>query len=172
VRLPLAVAAAAAALLASPVGAHPPITKRVHSKPLAVQERILERAYRHHLYVAANGRAHSRFWHRRASGWTLRSLGRVRERLHAIPEPWWSLFRCEHGFAATPDWTYDGPSGFDGGPQFHPGTWNNHKHAAGAGGYAYAHQAPPHVQLAVARVTQAREGWGAWPTCSRLVGLR
>ena len=97
-------------------------------------------------------------------------------RLYAVPEwPWYALALCEARNPKTglPQWNYNGRSGFDGGLQFHPDTWNRHKvHVPTARGYAYAWQAPPVVQVAVARVTLAAEGWNAWPACSRKLGLR
>lgn len=38
--------------------------------------------------------------------------------------------------------------------------------------YARADMAPPSEQLAAAQRGQARQGWGAWPACSRRLGLR
>jgi hypothetical protein len=97
-------------------------------------------------------------------------------RLHHVPAwPWFALGRCEAPQPNGPGvvWHYNGPSGFDGGVQFHPDTWNRHKvKVPAARGYAFAWQAPPAIQIAVARVTLAAEGWRAWPACSRKLGLR
>lgn len=87
--------------------------------------------------------------------------------------PWYQLARCEHGIYGSdrrePAWSYDGRSGFDGGYQFTPGTWSSSKPS----GYPrYAHQATPWQQTVVARRVLAAQGWGAWPTCSRKLGLR
>lgn len=77
---------------------------------------------------------------------------------------WQRLAACE----SDGRWHYDGPSGFDGGLQFHPGTWSAY---APADYPAYAHQATPAQQIAVAREVRAAQGWGAWPRCARELGL-
>lgn len=56
----------------------------------------------------------------------------------------------------------------DGGLQFHPGTWDAYKPR----GYpAYAYQASREQQIAVGIRVQAAQGWNAWPTCRRILGL-
>jgi hypothetical protein len=57
-------------------------------------------------------------------------------------------------------------NGFYGAYQYDLGTWNNY------GGFKYPHEAPPAVQDAKARETQAARGWSPWPACSRKLGLR
>ena len=60
-----------------------------------------------------------------------------------------------------------------GGLQHHPDTW---RWVAGDLGlldrYPFAYDAPPEVQVQVATEVQRRQGWKAWPVCSKLVGLR
>ena len=78
---------------------------------------------------------------------------------------WDQLAQCESGG----DWSYNGPSGFDGGLQFHPATW------VGAGGREfaeYAWQASREQQIVVAERVLASSGWGAWPQCASRLGLR
>ena len=83
--------------------------------------------------------------------------------------PWLALASCESGR----DWDYNGSSGFDGGFQFLPSTWNMAKqHVPRARGYAYAWQAPAYVQYLVARDWLRRTSWAQWPTCSRRIGAR
>lgn len=78
---------------------------------------------------------------------------------------WDRLAQCESGGR----WGYNGPSGYDGGLQFSPSTWR----AYGGSQYAaYAWQASRLQQIAVAERVQAGQGWGAWPACSRKLGLR
>src|SRR5688572_28495413 len=91
-----------------------------------------------------------------------------------VPQPWLALADCESGdgdgrapFRA--DWDYNGRSGFDGGFQFHPSTWRDHRRA---GEPRFAFLASPLVQLRVARRVLASQGWRAWPDCSRKLGLR
>ncbi len=72
---------------------------------------------------------------------------------------WDALAQCESGG----DWSYNGPSGFDGGLQFHPSTWT------GAGGGQYAPEAwmaTREQQIAIAERVLASSGRGAWPGCS------
>jgi len=82
-----------------------------------------------------------------------------------MPGYWVAIASCESGI----DWAYNGSSGFDGGIQFHPGTWRANRLA----GYpAYAWQASAFQQLVVGEIVLARDGWQQWPACSRKVGLR
>ena len=75
---------------------------------------------------------------------------------------WYLLRMCESGN------TYNRNSGnhYYGAYQYDIGTWGNYM------GYARADLAPPEVQDAKARETQAARGWSPWPACSRKLGLR
>lgn len=84
---------------------------------------------------------------------------------YVVSEPWRSLAACESGGR----WSYNGSSGFDGGLQFHPGTWSAYRRP---GDPPYAYLATPAAQVAVAERVLAVQGFGAWPACSRLLGLR
>lgn len=78
---------------------------------------------------------------------------------------WAALSECESGG----DWGTATGNGFFGGLQFHPQTWRGH----GGGEFApSAHQASPAEQIVVAERVLASQGWGAWPSCSRKLGLR
>ena len=78
---------------------------------------------------------------------------------------WDRLAQCESGGR----WSYNGGSGYDGGLQFAPSTWTAYKPA----GYpAYAWQASRSQQIAVAEKVKAAQGWGAWPACTRKLGIR
>lgn len=58
---------------------------------------------------------------------------------------------------------------YEGGLQFHPGTWDAYKPA----GYPEAaYEATPQQQIAVAEKVLASQGWRAWPTCARKAGYR
>lgn len=78
---------------------------------------------------------------------------------------WDRLAQCE----ASGNWAANTGNGYYGGLQFNKGTWN----AYGGGRYAaYPHQASREEQIAVAeRVRDSRGGYGAWPACSRKLGL-
>lgn len=114
-----------------------------------------------------------RWWARRAvrARKDANARGRTIRRLRAvvgqkfIPSYWVAIASCESGV----DWDYNGSSGFDGAVQFHPGTWSAYR----LPGYPpFAWQASPFQQLVVAELVLAAQGWGAWPSCSRQVGLR
>lgn len=82
--------------------------------------------------------------------------------------PWGALASCESGGR----WAYNGSSGYDGGLQFLPSTWNMAKgYVPGASRYGYAWQAPASVQVAVARQWLKRTSWAQWPACARKLGL-
>ena len=68
---------------------------------------------------------------------------------------------CEAGG----DYTKNTGNGYYGAYQYNIGTWANF------GGFARPDLAPPEVQDAKARETQARRGWSPWPSCARKLGL-
>jgi uncharacterized protein YabE (DUF348 family) len=78
---------------------------------------------------------------------------------------WDRLAKCE----ATGNWAINTGNGYYGGLQFDAGTWRAY------GGTDYAplpHQATRDEQIAVAqKVRDDRGGYGAWPACSRKLGL-
>jgi uncharacterized protein YabE (DUF348 family) len=78
---------------------------------------------------------------------------------------WDALAGCEsHG-----NWAINTGNGFYGGVQFDQNTWERQ------GGLRYAPRADlatREEQIAIAEVTRARQGWGAWPTCSARLGAR
>jgi uncharacterized protein YabE (DUF348 family) len=78
---------------------------------------------------------------------------------------WDSLSRCEAGG----NWADNTGNGFYGGVQFDQNTWERQ------GGLRYAPRADlatREEQIAIAEVTRARQGWGAWPVCSGRAGAR
>lgn len=78
---------------------------------------------------------------------------------------WDALARCEAGG----NWAINTGNGFYGGVQFDQNTWERN------GGLRYAPRADlatREEQIAIAEVTRARQGWGAWPTCSGRIGAR
>ncbi len=75
---------------------------------------------------------------------------------------WDQLAQCESGG----NWSANTGNGYQGGLQFAPGTWRAY------GGTGSAAGASREEQIAVAQRVQAGQGWGAWPACSRKLGLR
>ncbi len=76
---------------------------------------------------------------------------------------WDALSRCESGG----NWAINTGNGFYGGVQFDQNTWERQ------GGLRYAPRADlatREEQIAIADVTRARQGWGAWPVCSGRAG--
>lgn len=81
---------------------------------------------------------------------------------------WDALAVCESGMGGVPRWDYNGSSGFDGGLQFHPKTWSAFRPQ---GHPEYAWQATREQQVEVAKKVREAQGWNAWPTCARKLGL-
>jgi hypothetical protein len=79
---------------------------------------------------------------------------------------WDELAICESGG----NWAYPPVSGgFSGGIMFHIGTWRSN----GGNDYAPdAYLASREEQIIIAERVLAGSGWGAWPGCSRKLGLR
>ncbi len=73
---------------------------------------------------------------------------------------WDAIAACESGG----NWAINTGNGYYGGVQFDLNTWRAN------GGLRYAERADlatREEQIAIAEVTQDRQGWGAWPTCGR-----
>jgi hypothetical protein len=80
----------------------------------------------------------------------------------ALPGSTWDqLAQCESGG----NWAINTGNGFSGGVQFTPGTWR------AFGGTGDAFRASREEQIAVAERVLAKQGFGAWPACSRKLGL-
>jgi resuscitation-promoting factor RpfA len=75
---------------------------------------------------------------------------------------WDRLAQCESGG----NWGINTGNGFSGGLQFTSGTWRSF------GGVGVAHHASREQQIVVAERVLAKQGWRAWPACSRKLGLR
>lgn len=72
-----------------------------------------------------------------------------------------ALRQCEAGG----NYARNSGNGYYGAYQYNLGTWANYQ------GYARPDLAPPEVQDAKVRETQARRGWSPWPACARKLGL-
>jgi len=73
---------------------------------------------------------------------------------------WDAIAACESGN----NWAINTGNGYYGGVQFDQNTWERN------GGLRYAQRADLATrdeQIAIAEVTRARQGWGAWPVCGR-----
>ena len=82
----------------------------------------------------------------------------------ASGQTWDRLAQCESGG----NWAINTGNGYYGGLQFSSSTWR----AFGGTQYAaQANQASRAQQIATAERTLAAQGWGAWPACSRKLGL-
>ena len=72
---------------------------------------------------------------------------------------WDQIAQCE----STGNWAINTGNGYYGGLQFNQGTWDAY------GGQEFAPRADlatREEQIAIAKKTQAAQGWGAWPHCS------
>lgn len=81
-------------------------------------------------------------------------------------EPTWHALRqCE-----APDWAGDWQAntgnGYYGGLQFSLRSWR------WVGGAGYPHEASVAEQIRRGQMLWERQGWGAWPACSRKLGWR
>jgi hypothetical protein len=85
---------------------------------------------------------------------------------HAASDSAWDrLAQCE----SSGNWSTNTGNGYHGGLQFSPRTWT----AFGGGEFArYAYQASREQQIVVAERVLAAQGWNAWPSCSRKLGIR
>jgi nucleoid-associated protein YgaU len=81
----------------------------------------------------------------------------------ATEEQWDNVAHCESGG----NWHTNTGNGYYGGLQFTQSTWS------GYGGQVYAPRADEATkleQIKVANRVLAKQGWGAWPVCSRYAG--
>ena len=75
---------------------------------------------------------------------------------------WDRLAQCE----SSGNWSINTGNGYSGGLQFARKTW------LAFGGTGAPHNASREQQIAVAERVLAQQGWGAWPSCSRRIGVR
>jgi resuscitation-promoting factor RpfA len=83
----------------------------------------------------------------------------------SYPTVWDELAQCE----SSGNWHINTGNGFYGGLQFWHPTWVDF------GGTSFAPRADlasREQQIVVAERVLAVQGWGAWPACSRRLGLR
>ena len=75
--------------------------------------------------------------------------------------PWDELAECE----SNSTWDINTGNGYYGGFQFALGSWQS------VGGQGYPHEHSPAEQIHRAELLQDAQGWNAWPTCARIIGL-
>ena len=75
---------------------------------------------------------------------------------------WDRLAQCEAGG----NWGINTGNGYHGGLQFNQKTWEAN------GGTGSASNASREEQIRVGSNVQASQGWGAWPSCAKKLGLR
>jgi hypothetical protein len=75
---------------------------------------------------------------------------------------WDKLAQCESGG----NWRINTGNGYYGGLQFSLSSWR------AVGGSGYPHAASKAEQILRAERLKAKQGWGAWPACTRKLGLR
>lgn len=75
---------------------------------------------------------------------------------------WDRLAQCESGG----NWSINTGNGYYGGLQFSLSSWR------WVGGSGYPHHHSRDEQIRRAEMLLERQGWGAWPACSRKLGLR
>ncbi len=74
---------------------------------------------------------------------------------------WDDLAQCESGG----NWSINTGNGYYGGLQFSLSSWR------AVGGSGYPHQASKAEQISRGEKLQAIQGWNAWPSCARQLGL-
>ena len=97
--------------------------------------------------------------------WTLPSIATATVAARVSTATWDRLALCE----SSGNWSINTGNGYYGGVQISLATWN------GAGGKAYATRpdlATKAEQIAVAERILLQQGWGAWPSCSKQLGLQ
>jgi hypothetical protein len=75
---------------------------------------------------------------------------------------WDRVAQCESGG----NWSINTGNGYYGGLQFNLNSWQ------WVGGTGMPHEASRATQIAMAQRLWERQGWNAWPACSRKLGLR
>jgi hypothetical protein len=75
---------------------------------------------------------------------------------------WERVAQCESGG----NWSINTGNGYYGGLQFNLDSWR------WVGGSGYPHEASKAEQIHRAELLHERQGWNAWPACSRKLGLR
>lgn len=94
-----------------------------------------------------------------------------KRRRQAANPPRRQQWLCIHRYERHPHqgWATATGNGYYGGLQFSPSTWR----AFGGRKFGHnAHNARKAEQILVAERVRRNQGWGAWPSCSRRIGVR
>ncbi|KQT94147.1 hypothetical protein ASG49_04345 [Marmoricola sp. Leaf446] len=83
----------------------------------------------------------------------------------ATTRTWNRMAHCE----STSRWHVNTGNGYYGGLQISPRTW---RAFGGARLASLPHRATKTEQIRVAERIKRSQGWGAWPHCSRAIGVR
>lgn len=75
---------------------------------------------------------------------------------------WDQIAKCESGG----NWSINTGNGYYGGLQFSLGSWR------AVGGSGLPSEASREEQIVRGEMLKARQGWGAWPSCTSKLGLR
>jgi hypothetical protein len=88
--------------------------------------------------------------------------------------PWDAIARCESGYGGEPNWSINTGNSYYGGLQFNKSSWDWAVETDGHNVPEWPHHATREQQIAVAetllRIHPA--GLGAWPACTKKLGLR
>lgn len=147
-----------------------------HRAPSSLSKPAVRRIVVGHTWLARSRQVRLNRYHAHVAA------AKAKREARGIPTRWRRIADCETGgdeYGRPPYhavWDYNGSSGFDGGIQFSPGTWDMAKVkpevARFAARYRRAYHAPAWVQVAVAENWLRLTSWLQWPSCSRSVGLR
>jgi len=99
----------------------------------------------------------------------VRRIERVGSAVNPNDSIWDAMARCESGSRWDIVRRVNATLSYYGGLQFHPDTWTRNRPADFP---AFANEASRDQQIVVAERVLARQGWGAWPSCARRLGLR
>jgi len=94
------------------------------------------------------------------------TTGEVPEEVGTDYAKWEPIARCESGYGGPPQWGINTGNGYYGGLQFALSSWQ------WVGGEGYPHHASKEEQIKRAEILLERQGWRAWPACSKKVGYR
>lgn len=133
---------------------------RTYQYAAAVEAARIQRLY---AFAAAVERARIERTYAFAAAVEAARLNRIAAAQAAASNTVWDrLARCESGG----NWAINTGNGYYGGLQFSARSWR------AVGGQGLPHHASRETQIAMGERLRRIQGWGAWPSCSRRLGLR